>query len=100
MDADRINRDIGRRLKVRRRLLDLSQKEVAERCGLKLQQIHKYETGLNTVSAAKLVMLAQALEVAASYFLDGLEVGLALDAGAGSRRASLSPERCFGRDAA
>jgi transcriptional regulator with XRE-family HTH domain len=100
MDADRINRDIGRRLKMRRRLLDLSQKEVAQRCGLKLQQIHKYEAGLNTISAAKLVMLAQALEVSANYFFDGLEAGFPLNGGAESRLANLSPENCFNRDAA
>lgn len=101
MDAGKINRDIGRRLRMRRRLLEMSQKDVAERCGFKLQQIHKYETGLNTVSAAKLVVLARALEVSTCYFLDGLDAGLDFSGASGPRLVSCSPEiGRFDQDAA
>jgi transcriptional regulator with XRE-family HTH domain len=100
MDAERFNRDIGRRLRMRRRLLDLTQKEVAERCGLKLQQIHKYESGLNSLSVAKLILLAGALEVSPTYFLDGFDAGLEREAAVGPRIVSVSIERRFDLDAA
>ena len=71
---------IGRRLRTRRRLLDLSQAELGRRCGVSFQQIHKYETALVSISAARLFSLAEALGVTSAYFFDGYRAdGVAAD---------------------
>lgn len=63
---------LGRRLRSRRRALSLTQNELAGACGLKFQQIQKYESAANRMSAACLWQLSQALGVGAAYFYDGL----------------------------
>lgn len=63
---------IGRRLRDRRRLLNLSQTEVALACGVTFQQIQKYEAGMVAISASRLWTLARVLEVPISHFFDGL----------------------------
>jgi transcriptional regulator with XRE-family HTH domain len=63
---------IGRRLRARRRLLNLSQSELALACGVTFQQIQKYEAGMVTISAARLWSLAHALDVPIMNFFDGL----------------------------
>jgi len=68
-----ITREIGRRLAERRRDLDLSLADVAARCGVSLQQIHKYERGQSTVSAPMLYRLARCLDVPVSWFFAGLQ---------------------------
>jgi len=70
---DDITRQIGRRLAERRRDLDLSLADVAERCGVSLQQIHKYERGQSTISAPMLYRLSRRLSVPISYFFQDLE---------------------------
>jgi transcriptional regulator with XRE-family HTH domain len=71
--AVEIEEHIARRLRVRRRLSGLTLQEVAERAGITFQQVQKYETGVNRVSAARLFLLARALETEAGYFFQGLE---------------------------
>jgi transcriptional regulator with XRE-family HTH domain len=71
--ADDIDLHIGKRLRRRRRLLGLTQQQVAEGVGIRFQQIQKYECGANRISAARLWQLAQVLEVPVSYFYDGLQ---------------------------
>lgn len=63
----------GNRLRRRRLLLGLTQKDVAERIGVRFQQIQKYECGANRMSAARLWQLVQALDVPVTYFYDGLD---------------------------
>lgn len=72
-EPDPIDVFVGRRIRGRRRLLDLSQRDVADRVGVGFQQVQKYETGLNTISAPRLVAISRALEVPISYFFDGLD---------------------------
>ncbi len=67
-----ISLHIGSRLTARRLRLRLSLADVAQRCGVTLQQIHRYETGANTISAPMLWSLAQCLDVDVAYFFDGL----------------------------
>ena len=73
MDEQAILRAIGRRLRQRRRLLSMTQRELAAACSVSFQQVHKYEAGLCSISVAKLVVLAQALGTSAGYFVDHLE---------------------------
>jgi len=68
-----IDDHLGRRLRRRRRLLGLTQQQVAEACGVGFQQIQKYECGANRMSAARLWQLARALEVPVGYFYEGLD---------------------------
>ena len=68
-----VDRHVGERLRRRRRLLGLTQKELAERVGIRFQQIHKYETGINRMSASRLFEIAEALGAPVEHFYDGLK---------------------------
>ena len=70
---DLIDIHLGRRLRRRRRILGLTQQQLAGACGVRFQQIQKYECGANRVSAARLWRLARALEVPVGYFFEGLD---------------------------
>jgi transcriptional regulator with XRE-family HTH domain len=69
--AQDIDRHIGRRLRERRMVLGLSQQQTAKLIGVTYQQAHKYETGVNRVTAGRLFALAQALGVEVGYFFEG-----------------------------
>ena len=69
---DEIDIHLGRRLRRRRRLLGLTQQELAESCGVRFQQVQKYECAANRMSAARLWQMAEVLEVPISYFYEGL----------------------------
>ncbi len=71
MAAD-IDLHLGRRLRRRRRLLGLTQQQLAVQVGVRFQQVQKYECGANRISAARLWELAEALSTPVSYFYDGL----------------------------
>jgi transcriptional regulator with XRE-family HTH domain len=70
-----IDKHLGQRLRRRRRELGLTQSAVGLACGVRLQQIQKYECGQNRMLAARLWQLARALKVDMSYFFDGLDDG-------------------------
>ena len=67
-----VMRTIGTRLRSRRRLLGLSQVNLARTCGVTFQQIQKYESGSVTISASRLWRLASSLEVSIGYFFAGV----------------------------
>ena len=67
-----IDTHVGRRLRARRRLLGLTQEALATAVDIKFQQIQKYESGSNRVSASRLWALAKALDVPVSYFFEGM----------------------------
>lgn len=67
-----IYRAIGRRLRARRRLLEMTQGDVAARCGLTFQQIQKYEAGLIAMPIARLIAMAEALQAPVTDFIQGL----------------------------
>lgn len=69
---DGVDVTVGRRLKARRRLLGITQKALASRCGVTFQQIQKYEGALCRMSAAMLWKLACVLDVEVSYFFPEL----------------------------
>lgn len=64
------DREIGRRLKIRRLDLGISQTAVADALGLTFQQVQKYEKGTNRISAGRLQRLAEILDVPIGYFYD------------------------------
>lgn len=61
---------IGKRLRARRRLLELTQTEVARACDTTFQQIHKHETGACVLSVGRLIRLAQVLRAPVTSFLE------------------------------
>lgn len=71
--ATDIDLHLGKRLRRRRRLLGLTQQQLALAVGIRFQQIQKYECGANRISAARLFQLAKALETPISYFYDGVD---------------------------
>lgn len=73
--GNEIDLHLGKRLRRRRRLLGLTQQQLADAVGVRFQQIQKYECGANRISAARLWKLAEALEVQVGYFYDGLTMG-------------------------
>ena len=68
-----IDDHVGGRIRERRIMLGLTQQQLAEMIGVTCQQAHKYERGINRVSAGRLFEVAQVLSVPVSHFFDGLE---------------------------
>ena len=64
---------VGKRIRHRRWLTGMTQQQLAEAVGIKFQQIQKYETGANRVSASRLWDIAETLEVDVAFFFEGLE---------------------------
>ena len=77
--ATDIDLHVGKRLRRRRRLLGLTQHDLAVEVGVRFQQIQKYECGANRITASRLYNLARALNVSVQYFFDGIST--AEDAG-------------------
>jgi transcriptional regulator with XRE-family HTH domain len=73
--ADLIDKHVGRRLRDRRRSMDLSQQDIANILGISYQQVQKYESGLNRVSAGRLYLLAHIMHTTPGYFYEGLPSG-------------------------
>ena len=59
---------IGQRMQLRRVMMGMSQKDLAKVCGVTFQQIQKYETAGNRISASRLFALSTALETPVSFF--------------------------------
>ena len=70
--SDPVDAHVGRRVKRRRNLLDMSQSALADKIGLTFQQIQKYERGTNRISASRLFELSQVLDVPVSFFFDDM----------------------------
>ncbi len=63
---------VGSRLKLRRLILGISQKKMAEKLGITFQQVQKYENGINRISASRLWDISKLLKVQVEYFFDGM----------------------------
>jgi transcriptional regulator with XRE-family HTH domain len=70
--AGAADRHVGARIRERRVMLGLSQQQLAQMIGVTYQQAHKYERGLNRISAGRLYEIAQVLGVPVSWFFEGL----------------------------
>ncbi|AVM74531.1 helix-turn-helix domain-containing protein [Magnetospirillum gryphiswaldense] len=71
-DPDPIDTHVGARLRLRRTLMGLSQTELAKSVGLTFQQVQKYESGANRISASRLYHISEALDVPVSFFFDDM----------------------------
>lgn len=73
--ASAADRHVGARIRERRVMLGLSQQQLAKMIGVTYQQAHKYERGVNRISAGRLYEIATVLGVPIAWFFDGLEDG-------------------------
>lgn len=67
-----VDEHIGQRVQLRRMMMGLSQKDLAKICGVTFQQIQKYESAGNRISASRLFELSMALDTPVSFFFQGL----------------------------
>ncbi len=58
----------------------MTQQQLGDKVGIKFQQIQKYETGANRISASRIWDIAATMEVPVSFFFEGLD-GQAPDTG-------------------
>jgi transcriptional regulator with XRE-family HTH domain len=63
---------VGGRVRMRRKLISVSQGRLADALGLTFQQVQKYELGANRISASKLYEIAKILKVPIAFFFLGL----------------------------
>ena len=63
--------ELGKRVRLRRVELGISQSELADKLGVSFQQVQKYEKGVNRVGASRLQQIATALDVPVTFFFDG-----------------------------
>jgi transcriptional regulator with XRE-family HTH domain len=66
---------VGRRLRLRRTLLGMSQERLGQLLGLTFQQVQKYERGVNRIGSSRLYELGQILDVPISFFFDDMQDG-------------------------
>ncbi len=66
---------VGKRVRQRRWMKGVTQQQLGNEVGIKFQQIQKYETGMNRISASRLWDIAEALDVPVSFFFEGFEEG-------------------------
>jgi transcriptional regulator with XRE-family HTH domain len=67
-----VDKHIGRRLQLRRTMMGLSLKDLARVCGVTFQQIQKYESADNRISASRLFEIGAAMQTPVSFFFMGL----------------------------
>jgi transcriptional regulator with XRE-family HTH domain len=67
-----IDDHVGARIRERRIMLGLTQQQLAAMIGVTYQQAHKYERGINRVSAGRLYEIARVLNAPITYFYDGI----------------------------
>jgi transcriptional regulator with XRE-family HTH domain len=71
--AHSVDIHVGQKIRQRRWLLGMTQQQLAEAVGIKFQQIQKYETGMNRVSASRLWDISRVLDVQPNFFFEGLD---------------------------
>jgi transcriptional regulator with XRE-family HTH domain len=72
MNPHPVDIHVGKRLRLARNFRQLSQSGLARSVGVTFQQVQKYETGANRVSASRLVEFATILEVNVAFFFQDL----------------------------
>ncbi len=92
-----VDAHVGKRVRHRRWMMGMTQQQLGEKVGIKFQQIQKYETGMNRISASRLWDIAKALDVPISYFFEGLEAdavdALVSDLGGGATQGDLLADK-------
>jgi transcriptional regulator with XRE-family HTH domain len=84
---------IGERIRIRRRQLGMSMKGLAEKLEVAYQQVQKYESGANLVSAGRLPCVAKALDVQVGFFYGHDDTAAGVDTAAVASSIGLLAER-------
>ncbi|WP_299730155.1 helix-turn-helix transcriptional regulator [uncultured Tateyamaria sp.] len=71
--AHSVDVHVGKRIRQRRWLIGMTQQTLADLVGIKFQQIQKYETGSNRVSASRLWDIGEAMGVPVAFFFEGIK---------------------------
>jgi transcriptional regulator with XRE-family HTH domain len=66
------DKHVGRRVRMRRLMLGLSQTKLADALGLTFQQVQKYEKGTNGIGGSRLQHISQILQVPPAFFFEGV----------------------------
>lgn len=77
-----IDTHVGSRVRLRRNMLGMSQEKLGESLGITFQQVQKYESAANRVSASRIQAIATILGVPVSFFFEGAP--------------EMAPQRCAG----
>jgi len=64
---------VGKRIRLRRTILHITQQQMAEMLGLTFQQVQKYEKGMNRVGASRLWDISKVLEVPMGFFFEDMD---------------------------
>jgi transcriptional regulator with XRE-family HTH domain len=83
--ANAIDAHVGMRLRLRRTLLGIRQEDLAQMLGITFQQVQKYESGDNRISASRLFQLSVLLDVPVAWFFDGASLSTPAIGEAGAR---------------
>jgi transcriptional regulator with XRE-family HTH domain len=99
--ARRVDAHVGERVRKRRTELGLTQEHLAVALEISYQQVQKYETGANRISAGRLYQIGRKLGVEMAYFFEGLEEGVEVAAikplaHGGGNRSTIEIARNFG----
>lgn len=84
---------VGKRIRHRRWMNGTTQQQLAENVGIKFQQIQKYETGMNRVSASRLWDIAKVLGVPVAFFFEGYDDDAAAAPAAGTMPSDILADK-------
>lgn len=65
---------VGKRLRMRRTILGMSQEAIGNAIGVTFQQVQKYERGINRMGSSRLFDFSRILSIPVSYFFEGYDV--------------------------
>lgn len=68
-----VDSHVGKRLRLRRKMLGFSQEDLGKSVGITFQQVQKYERGTNRICSSRLYEFAKILSVPVSYFFEEFE---------------------------
>ncbi|MBF0251541.1 MAG: helix-turn-helix transcriptional regulator [Alphaproteobacteria bacterium] len=88
-----IDAHVGGRIRARRGLLGMSQKDLGEKVNLTFQQIQKYERGANRIGSGRLYEFSRILGVPISYFFEEMTADLQKYAESGAKKGKALPAR-------
>jgi transcriptional regulator with XRE-family HTH domain len=66
-----VDKHVGSRVRMRRKMLKMTQEKLGDRLGITFQQVQKYEKGTNRISASRLQQAAHILQVPIPFFFEG-----------------------------
>jgi len=68
-----VDKHVGSRVRLRRKILNMSQEALGDALGVTFQQVQKYERGVNRIGASRLYAVSQVLDVPVGFCFEGLD---------------------------